>query len=161
MHQSHVAQFYPQLSRRFKSIISSSLDSDLIKTAVFYAEKYYTVNQTDHEARHLYATVLLRANQPFSALHLVNLPKDSRCRACYELEARCCTVLGRHRRAKEALEESMKEQATPFSRAYMAFHLLARHHLIGKRAPLKLRLPDHLQTFLTRLHCTVARDMPL
>lgn len=62
-----------------------------------------------HDARHLYATALLRAGQTCSALHLVSVPLESRCSGCLDIKAKCCTALGRHRQAREALEECMRD----------------------------------------------------
>ncbi|KAJ7489869.1 hypothetical protein B0H11DRAFT_2010754 [Mycena galericulata] len=101
--------FQPYLSQRFQALVWSCLDSDLTKTAVFYAERYFAMDSQSHEARHLYATALLRQGQPHSALTLVKIPRDQQCIGCLELKARCCTALGRHRQAKEALEESMRD----------------------------------------------------
>ncbi|KAJ6546518.1 hypothetical protein DFH09DRAFT_1507211 [Mycena vulgaris] len=101
--------FQPYLSNRFKALVWSCLDSDLTKTAAFYAERYFAMDPQSHEARHLYATALLRQGQPHSALTLVKIPREQQCIGCLELKARCCTALGRHRQAKEALEESMRD----------------------------------------------------
>ncbi|KAJ7285681.1 hypothetical protein C8J57DRAFT_1285528 [Mycena rebaudengoi] len=101
--------FQPFLAQRFQALVWSCLDSDLTKTAVFYAERYYAMDSQSHEARHLYATALLRQSQPHSALALVKLPREQQCVGCLELKARCCTALGRHRQAKEALDESMRD----------------------------------------------------
>ncbi|THH14710.1 hypothetical protein EW146_g5656 [Bondarzewia mesenterica] len=51
---------------------------------------------------------MLRAGQIHSSLHLVNLPLDRRCSGCLGIKAKCCSLLGRHRHAREALEESLK-----------------------------------------------------
>lgn len=110
--------FYPHLAQRFQALIWSSLDSDLIKTAVFHAERYYAIDRSNHDARHLYATTLLRAGQTYSALHLVNLPKDQQCTGCFEMKARCCTVLGRHRQAREALEATLRDTSYVSSGPY-------------------------------------------
>lgn len=94
----------PYLSQRFRSLIWSCLDVDLVKTATFYAERYFFVDQENHEARHLYATSLLRSGQTQSALYLVDLPQESRCSVCVELYVQCCNKLGRYRQGREALE---------------------------------------------------------
>lgn len=99
--------FLPQLCQRFQALVWSCLDSDLTKSAIFYAEKYFTIDENNHDARHLYATALLRESQPFSALHLVDIPADARCSGCLEIKAKCCTLLGRHRQARDALEETL------------------------------------------------------
>jgi hypothetical protein len=99
--------FIPQLSQRFQSLVWSCIDSDLVKTAVFHAERYYSLDKTNHDARHLYATALLRAQQTYSALHLVSGPRDEQCTGCLEIKAKCCTVLGRYRQAREALDTTL------------------------------------------------------
>lgn len=65
------------------------------------------MDQRNHDARHLYATALLRIGQTFSSLYLVNIPPDDRCNGCLEIKAKCCAAVGRHRQAREALEEAM------------------------------------------------------
>ncbi|KAG5647154.1 hypothetical protein DXG03_001109 [Asterophora parasitica] len=101
----------PHLAQRFQSLVWSCLDADLTKTAVFHAERYYAVDQHNHDSRHLYATALLREGQTYSALNLVNQPSTIRCSGCLEIKAKCCTALGRHRQAREALEASMQNPA--------------------------------------------------
>ena len=114
--------FLPYLSKRFSSLIWACLDADLHKSAIFYAERYFALDHGNHDARHLYATVMLRANQPHSALHLVNLPQDQRCNGCLEIKSKCCSTLGRHRQAREALEEILKNAAEVPSRAFPFFN---------------------------------------
>ncbi|CAL1704161.1 unnamed protein product [Somion occarium] len=97
------------LQQRYSSLVWSCLDADLHRSAVFYAERYFVHDPNNHDARHLYATALLRAGQPHSAHHLVDLPVDARCPGCSEVKARCCTVLGRHRHARQALEETLAD----------------------------------------------------
>jgi anaphase-promoting complex subunit 3 len=41
----------------------------------------------------------------------VNLPQDQRCNGCLEIKAKCCSTLGRHRQAREALEDILKNAA--------------------------------------------------
>jgi anaphase-promoting complex subunit 3 len=106
-----VLSFLPQLAQRFQSFVWSCLDSDLTKTAVFHAERYYAMDPRNHEARHLYATALLREGQIHSALTLVNLMPEVQCSGCLELQAKCCTALGRHRQAREALEATIQDPA--------------------------------------------------
>jgi hypothetical protein len=117
--------FLPYLSKRFSSLIWACLDADLHKSAIFYAERYFALDHGNHDARHLYATVMLRANQPHSALHLVNLPQDQRCNGCLEIKSKCCSSLGRHRQAREALEEILKNAAEVPSRAFPFFNMRA------------------------------------
>ncbi|KAJ7632461.1 hypothetical protein FB45DRAFT_912493 [Roridomyces roridus] len=97
------------LAQRFQALVWSCLDSDLTKTAVFYAERYFAMEPNSHQARHLYATALLQQGQPHSALALVKIPRDQQCIGCLELKARCCTTLGRHRQARDALDESLRD----------------------------------------------------
>lgn len=97
------------LCQRFQFLVWSCLDSDLHNSAVFYAERYYNIDPKSHDASHLYATALLRAGQTYSAMYLVDLPLEARCSGCLEIKAKCCTALGRHRQAREALEESMQD----------------------------------------------------
>lgn len=97
-----------QLSQRFSALIWSCLDSDLNKSALFYGERYYSQDRNNHDAIHLYSLTLLRDDQAYSALHLVNWPGGTLCSGCLEINAKCCTVLGRHRQAREALEASLR-----------------------------------------------------
>lgn len=103
--------FLPHLAQRFQSLVWSCLDADLTKTAVFHAERYYSLDQRNHDSRHLYATTLLREGQIYSALSLVNQPSTIHCSGCLEIKAKCCTALGRHRQAREALEATMQDSA--------------------------------------------------
>ncbi|KAF7295067.1 TPR-REGION domain-containing protein [Mycena indigotica] len=107
--------FPPAVGQRLQSLVWSCLDSDLSKTAVFYAERYYALDSSNEDARHLYATALLRHGQPHSALHLVRAPRGLPCTGCLELKAKCCTALGRHRQAKEALDECLRDQSSASS----------------------------------------------
>ncbi|KAG6919963.1 hypothetical protein DXG01_013312 [Tephrocybe rancida] len=91
------------------SLVWSCLDADLTKTAVFHAERYYSLDKNNHDSRHLYATALLREGQTYSALSLVNQPSTSVCSGCLEIKAKCCTALGRHRQSREALEASLHD----------------------------------------------------
>ncbi|KAG6897293.1 hypothetical protein C0992_002735 [Termitomyces sp. T32_za158] len=99
----------PHLAQRYQSLVWSCLDADLTKTAVFHAERYYSLDKHGHDSRHLYATALLREGQTYSALALVNQPSTNICSGCLEIKAKCCTALGRHRQAREALEASMHD----------------------------------------------------
>lgn len=92
------------LQQRFSALVWFCLDNDLIRSATFYAERFYTVDTEYHDARHLLATAYLRAGQTHSALHLVNAPDDAACAACHEMRAKCCTILGRFSTAREAYE---------------------------------------------------------
>ncbi|KAG5635898.1 hypothetical protein H0H81_009723 [Sphagnurus paluster] len=92
---------------RIDDAIQCVPDADLTKTAVFHAERYYSVDQRNHDSRHLYATALLHEGQTYSALFLVNQPTATTCNGCLEIKAKCCAALGRHREAREALEATM------------------------------------------------------
>lgn len=149
--------FLPYLSKRFSSLIWACLDADLHKSAIFYAERYFALDHGNHDARHLYATVMLRANQPHSALHLVNLPQDQRCNGCLEIKSKCCSNLGRHRQAREALEEILKNaaevpsRAFPYSNACLVYSATTTqcHKSSERRGP-----------FPRRLYSTVALGLP-
>ena len=99
----------PFVPSRFAALIWSCLDADLNKSAMFYAERYYAMYQDSHDARHLYATALLRAGQPHTAHHLVNMPACARCSGCLEVKSKCSSALGRHRQSREALEACLKD----------------------------------------------------
>jgi hypothetical protein len=109
MQSEPTPSFYPYLCQRFRSLIWACLDSDLTKSAVFHAERYFAMDRTNHEARHLYATALLREGQTYSAMHLVNGPLDEQCTGCLEIKSKCCSVLGRHRQARDALEATLRD----------------------------------------------------
>ncbi|EMD38605.1 hypothetical protein CERSUDRAFT_105193 [Gelatoporia subvermispora B] len=136
-----------QLCHRFSSLIWACLDADLLKSAVFYAERYYVCDVKNHDARHLYATALLRAGRPHSALFLVNLPSDARCSGCFDVKAKCCSALGRHQQAREALEASLRDTTytpTPSmsSRTSTAFPDEAIMHCRAGNAASRGNLPE-------------------
>jgi hypothetical protein len=91
---------------RLRALIWSCLDCELINSAVFFAERYYCIDTTNHQARHLYASALLRAGHTHSALHIVH---DLNCLGCVEVFSRCCTALGRFREGQEALDRCLKK----------------------------------------------------
>ncbi|EJF65652.1 protein prenylyltransferase [Dichomitus squalens LYAD-421 SS1] len=99
----------PQLCQRYSSLVWYFLDADLHKSALFYAERYFVLDQKNHDARHLYATALLQAGQPHSAHKLVNIPLDNRCTGCVDIIAKCCMKLGRHRQARGALDVCLQD----------------------------------------------------
>ncbi|KAK7054944.1 anaphase-promoting complex subunit cdc27 [Paramarasmius palmivorus] len=114
----------PYLPQRFQSLIWSLLDSDLARSAIFYAERYFAMYQLrrdelpdsqrfqqDHQARHLYATALLRGGLTYSALCVVDLARDQQCSGCLEVKAKCSTALGRYRQARECLEAALNSIA--------------------------------------------------
>ncbi|TFY68902.1 hypothetical protein EVG20_g3372 [Dentipellis fragilis] len=150
--------FLPYLSQRFNSLVWTCLDADLFKSAIFYAERYFALDQTSHDARHLYASAMLHAGQSHSALHLVTLPQDQRCSGCLEIKSKCCTALGRHREAREALDESLRDlNYTPSpslgQRVARAFPEEAIIHCRSGTTALKGNLPEHARrSFRQALH---------
>ncbi|KAG8970835.1 anaphase-promoting complex subunit cdc27 [Tulasnella sp. 419] len=126
------------IAQKYRSLIWSSLDCSLYKTALFYAERYFYseqhlyIHSTDstyppnqlqqfHDARHLLAECLLRNNQVHSAIQLIggksavgaggfgNNPWGTDdCVACVEVFSRCCVKLGRFRQGHEALSKVME-----------------------------------------------------
>lgn len=149
--------YLPHLFKRFSSLIWACLDADLHKSAIFYAERYFALDHANHDARHLYANVMLRANQPHSALHLVNLPQDQRCNGCLEIKAKCCSTLGRHRQAREALEDVLKNAADVPSRALFSIYerVPGSPHLAQCHRDNEMRGP-----FPRRLYYTAGLDSP-
>ena len=97
----------PYLSQRFRSLIWSCLDFDILRTAIFYAERYFYVDQSNHEARHLFALALLKSGQKLSALRLVDLPDETCCSSCVEIYAQCCNALGRYTQGRDALKKCL------------------------------------------------------
>ncbi|KAJ3966938.1 hypothetical protein EV361DRAFT_933112 [Lentinula raphanica] len=121
MDPSEFPALLPVIAQRFQSLVWACLDSDLTRTAVFYAERYFALDQNSHDARHLYATSLLREGQNYPALCVVDISRQDQCSGCLELKAKCCNVLGRYRQAQEALEEAAKELAhTPSTSASLS-----------------------------------------
>jgi hypothetical protein len=110
--------FVPHLCQRFSSLIWSCIDAGLCRSAIFYAERYFALDQHNHDARHLYAASLFGAGLTQSALCVVNVPLDEICQGCLELKARCCTAIGRYRHAMECLEGSMKTSTYAPSRMW-------------------------------------------
>lgn len=108
--------FLPQIGQRFQSLIWTCLDFDLVRSAVFYAERYHVMEVNNHDARHLYATALLRSGQPHSGLELVKDVQQSKCSGCLEIKGKCCAALGRHRLAREAFDAALQDSTyTPTS----------------------------------------------
>lgn len=106
-----------QIGQRFRSLIWTCLDYDLVQSAVFYAERYHVMDEHDHDARHLYATALLRARQPHSALYVVSGTEQDKCSGCLEIKGKCCMSLSRYRQAREALEAALEDADYVPSRA--------------------------------------------
>ncbi|KAH8833541.1 hypothetical protein DL96DRAFT_1577418 [Flagelloscypha sp. PMI_526] len=136
-----VAAQSPRLHARFASLIWEFLDAGLSRTAVFYAERFFALDNTSHAARHLYCRALIDEKQYFSALALVNQDRVV-CAACCELKARCSSILGRHRQAREALEQTIHLPAvgsliTSSSRASTSFPSAAAMHCRSGQMALK------------------------
>ncbi|KAF8590524.1 TPR-like protein [Ramaria rubella] len=125
----------PYLSQRFRTLIWSCLDFELLRTATFFAERYFYVDQENHEARHLFATALLKSGQTQSALHLVDLPAEARCSSCVEIYAQCCNTLGRYRNGREALEMCISDGGP----SDLALPLLRESHVVPDEAVLQCR----------------------
>ncbi|OAX35569.1 TPR-like protein [Rhizopogon vinicolor AM-OR11-026] len=140
--------FLLQIGQRFQSLIWTCLDFDLVRSAVFYAERYHVMDENNHDARHLYATALLRSGQPHSGLHLVNGVQQSKCSGCLEIKGKCCSVLGRHRLAREAFEASLQDPTyTPTisinPRTSRAFTEEAATRCRSGTVAMKGNLPEH------------------
>ncbi len=97
------------LGIRLRSLIWSCLDCDLIRSAIFFAERYYCVDPQNHQAIHLYANALFRGGHTHSALNVVN---DMTCWGCVEVYSRCCNALGRFRDGQVALSKLMEGSTT-------------------------------------------------
>lgn len=158
MQPDHLSHELPSLAQyiplRFQALIWSCLESELVKSAVFYAERYYALDPQDHDARHLYATSLLRCDQVHSAMHLVNLATDSRCSGCSEIKSKCCSALGRHRQAREALEDSLGDIAYLASGKWYSTLFLPSSYPLSQHQ----RAQEKPGYFLRTLCYTVGRD---
>ncbi|KAF8320406.1 TPR-like protein [Clavulina sp. PMI_390] len=114
---------------RLRTLIWSCLDCDLISSALFFSERYFCIDPENHEARHLFATSLLKAGQVHSALHRV---QDQNCSGCSRIYSDCCAQLGRFREAEEAMRRCMNKDGgtatlgtSPFARDPRQFPDLA------------------------------------
>ncbi|KAF9227878.1 TPR-like protein [Gyrodon lividus] len=103
----------PHIGQRFQVLIWTCLDYDLAQSAVFYAERYHVMDEQNHDARHLYATALLRARQPHSALYVVSSTEHAKCGGCLKIKGQCCMALSRYRQAHEALEAALEDTNVP------------------------------------------------
>lgn len=108
--QEAIPSYAAYVPARYQALIWACLDADLVKSAVFYAERYFSEDDTNHDARHLYATALFRCGQVHSAISLIDRA-NNRCGGCWEIKAKCCTALGRHFHAREAIEESLNDSS--------------------------------------------------
>lgn len=114
---------------RLRALIWSCLDCDLVRSAVFFAERYYCIDPDNHQARHLYASALLRAGHTHSALHRV---QDQSCLGCTEVYSRCCNALGRFREGEEALRRCMGKGDSAIALGGCADHSQRAHSRIFK-----------------------------
>lgn len=104
-------QAHTPLAKKYRQLVWSSLDCDLPKTALFYAERYfYSSQQSNHDARHLLAETMMRCGQVHSAQNVV---KDMGCAGCAEILSQCCTKLGRYRQAEDALRATFTKGRLP------------------------------------------------
>ncbi|KAG8810830.1 anaphase-promoting complex subunit cdc27, partial [Serendipita sp. 400] len=83
------------VAQRLTTLIHRYLDAELLKTALFYAERLFAMDGTNHDSRHLLANVMLKLDQPHSALHLATRPQDEPCTGCLYIAARCNEKLQR------------------------------------------------------------------
>ncbi|EIN03626.1 TPR-like protein [Punctularia strigosozonata HHB-11173 SS5] len=139
--------FVPHLCQRFSSLIWSCVDAGLHRSAIFYAERYFALDQHNHDARHLYATALFHAGLTQSALCVVNVAPTDVCQGCHELKAKCCTAIGRYRQARESLEASLRNSSYVPSpsmgpRTAAAFPEEGVLHCRAGQMALKGHLPD-------------------
>jgi hypothetical protein len=97
------------LAACYTNIIWMCLDSELVQSAVFFAERYYALDHNNHDARHIFVTALLHSGRKNSALSLLRDHRCSDCCGCQHLKAQTCSLLDRHREAREALESSLSD----------------------------------------------------
>ncbi|KAL5529076.1 hypothetical protein ACEPAG_5050 [Sanghuangporus baumii] len=147
----------PHLPARFRSLIWACLDANLPKSAVFYAERYYALDNKCHDALHLYSCALLRCGQAQSALWLVSPPSQKEpCSGCYVAQAECHTALGQHSQAGEALEASLRTSYAPSGasmnplRETRVFQEEAVLHCKAGKAALKSNLLEKAATSFRR-----------
>ena len=73
----------PSATMRLAQLVKHSLEHDLGRTAVFYAERLHSLTRGSHDARHLLSKALLAAGQINSALGAVS--GSDMCWACCQL----------------------------------------------------------------------------
>ncbi|CAE6520789.1 unnamed protein product [Rhizoctonia solani] len=96
----------PSATTRLVQLVKHSLEHDLARTAVFYAERLHSLTRGSHDARHLLSKALFAAGQINSALGVVS--GTDMCWACYQLYARCSERLRKYRMAREMMERCLK-----------------------------------------------------
>jgi hypothetical protein len=99
----------PSATTRLAQLVKHSLEHDLARTAVFYAERLHALTRGSHDARHLLSKALFAAGQINSALGVVS--GTDMCWACCQLYARCSERLRKYRIAREMMERCLKEVA--------------------------------------------------
>jgi len=97
---------------RLTSLIYRFLDAELYPTALFFAERLFAMDGTNHDSRHLLANVLLKLQQPHSALHLATRPQDDPCIGCLSIASQCNERLLRPRKAMELAGKALQIMAT-------------------------------------------------
>ncbi|QRW00722.1 anaphase-promoting complex subunit 3 [Ceratobasidium sp. AG-Ba] len=91
---------------RLAQLARHSLEHDLARTAVFYAERLHSLTRGSHDARHLLAKALLAAGQTNSAMGVVG--GEGMCWACCQIYARCAERLRKYRVAREMMERCLR-----------------------------------------------------
>lgn len=97
---------------RLRSLIYRFLDAELFVTALFFAERLFAMDGTNHDSRHLLANVMLKLQQPHTALHLTNRPPDDLCVGCLFLASQCNERLRRPRKAMDLAAKALKMMTT-------------------------------------------------
>ncbi|KAG8762160.1 anaphase-promoting complex subunit cdc27 [Ceratobasidium sp. 428] len=113
-HHNHPNQNHKRLNHpgpgspatRLAQLARHSLEHDLARTAVFYAERLHALTKGSHDARHLLAKALFAAGQINSAMGAVG--GDGMCWACCQIYARCAERLRKYRVAREMMERCLQ-----------------------------------------------------
>jgi anaphase-promoting complex subunit 3 len=100
------------VERRLTSLIYRFLDAELYITALFFAERLFAMDGTNHDSRHLLASVMLKLQQPHSALHLATRPQDDPCVGCLFIASQCNERLLRPKKAMELAANALKIMTT-------------------------------------------------
>ncbi|KAG9096364.1 anaphase-promoting complex subunit cdc27 [Ceratobasidium sp. UAMH 11750] len=91
---------------RLAQLARHSLEHDLARPAVFYAERLHALTRGSHDARHLLAKALFAAGQVNSAMGVVGA--EGMCWACCQIYARCAERLRKYRVAREMMERCLQ-----------------------------------------------------
>ena len=97
---------------RLRSLIYRFLDAELFVTALFFAERLFSMDGTNHDSRHLLANVMLKLQQPHTALHLATRPQDDPCVGCLFLASQCNERLRRPKKAMDLAAKALKIMTT-------------------------------------------------